>query len=259
MRATSATLAAEWIKARSIPETWAAALGAIALGVGWATVPSIMRSAEWGQQFAAEPRDQLGPMLWLGVLRLTIVVAIVLGALLLTGDRDSGTAVVTRTVHPHPLRVYLAKTVLAAGWGIVIGALAGAGVLLGVRLAIGPVVDPITTHHMLGASLRVGVATAVCAVLGVAVAALTRSLLATAVIGFVWVWFENLVASMLGGFGDLYRMTPWRNLSYFVDQTGYFEFAWSYHWGIAPLALVTVVLVIVGSFRHIRDNNTIKE
>ena len=151
---------------------------------------------------------------------------------------------------------------VAIGLGLATGALTGVGLLLGIRWGVGPIVAPVTTDPavLIGTGVRVGVATAVCAALGVAVAALTRSLVVSAVIGFVWVWFENYVASILGGVGHLAVLTPWRNLSYFVDQEGYgLPFLWGPNWGIAPLAALTLVLLALGAVRHVGDTNTIKE
>ncbi|MDN5569853.1 MAG: hypothetical protein L0G22_01110 [Propionibacteriaceae bacterium] len=263
MVASDGILAAEWIKGRTIPESWAFSAGALVLGVGWATAPALLNRTRFAEQIAAAGADaDLGPLFWLGVTRLTIVVALVLGAVLLTGERESGTAVVTRTVAPHPVGVYAAKVAVATAWGFAIGLVSGLGVPLGVRLALGPVAAPITTAPAVfaGYGLRVAVITALCAALGVAIAALTRSLLVSAVIGFVWVWFENQIASLFGEFANLGVLTPWRNLSYFIDTTGYdLPYLWSYHWGFAPLAVLTVVLLVAGAWRHRDDTNTIKE
>ena len=213
---------------------------------------------------AAERGDAmvLGPMIWLGVTRFTIVVAIMLGATLLTSERESGTAVVTRIVLPHSGAVYGAKLAWAAAAGLTIGAVTGIAVPLAVWIVLGPAATGFTVAPalLLGYGLRVAIVTALCAVAGVALGALTRSLLITAALAFAWVWFENLIASMLGEFANLFVLTPWRNLSYFIDGSGYgLPYLWDSAWGFAPLAVLTLVLVLAGGLRHRADTHTTQE
>jgi|GEM_PF-4265647 membrane protein len=263
VRGSESALKAEWLKARSVPETWALALGALAVGLGWAIVPVIMNHASWVNRYAADGGDaQISSMLWLGITRLSIIVALLLGATLLTGDRDTGTATATRIVHPRPLHVYAAKLGVATCWGFGIGAFTGLGVPLGLRSLLGPMAAPFTTSPVIltGYGFRVAVITALCAALGLALAAATRSLLVTAVIGFMWVWFESTVTNLLDNISGLGALAPWRNLSYFIDKQGDgAPFPWSYHWGFLPLVLITLVLIVIGARLHHGDNNTIKE
>lgn len=261
--AASEVLSAEWIKSRSVPDSWAFAAAAAALGIGWATLPLLLNPARWSQEFAAAGAEaRLGPLFWIGITRLTVLAVILLGALLVTGERESGTAVVTRTVLPRPLGVYAAKTGVAAVWGLGVGLFTGTGALIGIRLIIGPVAAPLTTEPsvLFGFGFRTAVITALCALLGVGLAAVTRNLLLTAVIGSLWVWFENLIASFFGEFGHLGVLTPWRNLSYFLDREGFgLPYLWDAHWGFAPLALLALALLVTGAVRHRHDTNTVKE
>lgn len=258
-----AALASEWIKLRTIPHTLIYGIVAVVLGAGWAAAGSyanradfLIAAAEQGEAMA------LGSMFWFGVTRVTIVVAIVLGATLVTSERESGTAVVTRIVLPHPGAVYGAKIAWAGVVGAVIGLLAGLAVPLAARAVLGTAASGFTVAPslLLGYGVRVAIVTGLCAMAGVALGALTRSLLLTAVIAFAWAWFENLVASMAGDFANLYVLTPWRNLSYFIDGAGYgMPFLWAPVWGFAPLAALTLVLVLAGAARHGRDTHTTKE
>lgn len=257
------SLRAEWLKSRTIPDTLLFGLGAVALGVGWALFPALMNRARWVSELTSvDAPEILGPLFWLGVTRLSIIVAVLLGAVLVTGDRDSGTAVVTRTVLAKPMCTYSAKVAVASLWGFTVGLITGAGIPLGLRVLLGQAVHPITTAPsvMFGYAFRIGIISALCAVLGVGLAALTRSLLVTAVIAFVAVWFENTIASLFGDFAHLGVLTPWRNLTYFIDQQGYgLPFLWSHHWGFVPLAVSASVIVALGAWRHRSDTNTIKE
>lgn len=255
-------LGAEWIKARSVPETWLMAGTAVMAGSLWAAVPALAMRRRIEEAVAAGEAITVGPLMWLGLTRITLVVVILLGGALITGDRQAGTHVVTRLLCQQPLRVYAAKAVIAAGAGLVIGVVTGALVPLLLRLIMGPVVAEATTGGLawVGYGLRAGLVCALCAVVGVALGALTRSLLLVAVIGFVWVWFENLAASMFGEYGNFGVLTPWRNLSYFLDGSGFgLPFPWSSHWGLLPLLLVTLVLAVGGAVRHHRDSETTKE
>lgn len=255
--ALRAALAAEWIKLRSIPSTPLYVAAAVALGAGWAGAGTHLNREGILAAAAVRGEDMvLSSMTWLGVTRFTIVVAIVLGAALLTSERESGTAVLTRLAVPRRGMVYGAKVLWAGALGLVVGALAGLGVPLLVRLVLGPAATGWTLAPTLlsGYGLRVALVTALCAIAGVALAALTRSLLATAVIAFAWVWCENLLASMLGAVGDMPAVTPWRNLSYFIDGTGFgMPYPWAPVWGFVPLAVLTLALVLAGAVRHRTD------
>ena len=258
-----AALASEWVKLRSIPHPHVYGIAAVLLGAGWAAAGSLV-NRDGFLTAAAERGDAmvLGPMIWLGVTRFTIVVAIMLGATLLTSERESGTAVVTRIVLPHSGAVYGAKLAWSAVAGLVIGAVAGIAVPLAVWIVLGPAATGFTVAPalLLGYGLRVAIVTALCAVAGVALGALTRSLLITAALAFAWVWFENLIASMLGEFANLFVLTPWRNLSYFIDGSGYgLPYLWDSAWGFAPLAVLTLVLVLAGGLRHRADTHTTQE
>lgn len=263
MHAFDAALRAEWLKSRTIPDTMLFGLGAVVLGVGWAVFPALMNRTRWVTELASsDAPEMLGPLFWLGVTRLSIIVAVLIGAILVTGDRGSGTAVVTRTVLTKPVSTYSAKVAIAASWGFIAGFITGAAIPLGLRILLGAAVHPITTAPsvMFGYAIRVGIISALCAALGVGLAALTRSLLATTLIAFIAVWFENTIASLFGDFAHLGVLTPWRNLTYFIDQQGYgLPFLWSHHWGFLPLAVSTAALVVLGAWRHRSDTNTIKE
>lgn len=246
-------LRAEWIKARSVPETWLMAGAALLVGTLWAVIPGLALRRRLEETAAAGESVTVGPLMWLGLTRIAIVVIILLGAVLVAGDRQAGTHLVTRMLCPRPLKVYSAKAVIAALAGLVVGFAIGVLVPLLLRVIFGPVIAAVTTAGFawFGFGLRAGLICAVCAVLGVALGALTRSLLLTAVIGFVWVWFENLAASMFGEFGNFGVLTPWRNLSYFLDGSGFgLPFLWSSHWGLMPLLVLTVALGIAGALRH---------
>lgn len=258
-----AALASECIKLRSIPHAYFYGAAAVLLGAGWAAAGSVVNRAGF-LAAAAERGDamELGPMIWLGITRFTIIVTIMVGATLLTSERESGTAVLTRIVLPQPGVVYTAKVAWAGLIGLAIGAVAGLAVPLAVRVVLGPVASGFTVAPSLwlGYGLRVAIVTALCAVAGVALGALTRSLLVTAALAFAWVWFENLVASMLGEFAHLFVLTPWRNLSYFIDGSGYgLPYLWDSAWGFLPLAVLTLVLLLAGGLRHRTDTHTTTE
>lgn len=258
-----AALASEWIKLRSIPHTLVYGITAVVLGAGWAAAGSYVNHDNF-LSAAAERGDAmvLGPMIWLGITRFTIVVAIMLGATLLTSERESGTAVVTRIVLPHRGAVYGAKIAWAGVAGLAIGAVAGMAVPLAVRVVLGSAATGFTIAPALwlGYGLRVAIVTGLCAIVGVALGALTRSLLITAVIAFAWVWFENLIASMLGDFANLFVLTPWRNLGYFIDGNGFgLPYLWAPVWGFVPLAVLTLILVLAGARHDRHDTHAAKE
>lgn len=262
MRASESTLRAEWIKSHTIPDTALFSLSAVMIGIGWAYFPAMMNRTRWVAEFTTNAPEHLGPLFWLGVTRLSIVLAVVVGATLVTGDRDTGTAVVTRTVSSRPLNVYASKVAIASLWGFVAGLATGLGVPVGLYGLLGEAVQPITmaTGVLFGYSLRIAIVSALCAALGVGLAALTRSLLVTVLIAFVAVWFENTIVSLFGEFAHLGVLTPWRNLVYFIDQQGYgLPFLWSYHWGFIPLTASAIALILLGGWRHLNDTNTIKE
>lgn len=258
-----AALVAEWIKLSTIPHALVYGTAAVVLGAGWAGAGTYLSRTEFLAAIAE--RDDaiaLSSMMWLGVTRFTIVVAMVLGATLLTSERETGTAVMTRIVLPHPAAVYGAKVAWAGAIGLVVGVIAGLAVPLAVRMMLGPAATGFTVLPSLsvGYGVRVAIVTGLCATAGVALGALTRSLLLTAAIAFVWVMFENTVASMTGDFANLYVLTPWRNLTYFIDGSGFdLPYLWDAIWGFAPLAALTVILVLAGALRHCRDTHTIKE
>lgn len=255
-------LHAEWIKARSVPETWLMAGAALLAGTLWAAVPGLALRRRLEETAAAGDSVTVGPLMWLGLTRIAIVVVLLIGAVLLAGDRQAGTHLVTRMLCPQPTRVYCAKVVIAGFSGLVVGFAVGALVPLLLRVIFGPVIAAATTAGFawLGYGLRAGLICAVSAVLGVALGALTRNLMLAAVIGFAWVWFENLAASMFGEFGNLGVLTPWRNLSYFLDGNGFgLPFPWSSHWGLMPLLVLTLALGIAGAVRHHNDTEATKE
>lgn len=255
-------LRAEWIKARSVPETWLMAGAALLAGTLWAAIPGLALRRRLEESVAAGDSVTVGPLMWLGLTRIAIVVVILLGAVLVAGDRQAGTHLVTRMLCPRPAKIYGAKVVVAALAGLIVGFAIGALVPLLLRVIFGPVIAAATTAGVawFGYGVRAGLICAICAVLGVALGALTRSLLLTAVIGFAWVWFENLAASMFGEFGNFGVLTPWRNLSYFLDGSGFgLPFLWSSRWGLLPLLGLTLAIGIAGALRHHNDTDTTKE
>ncbi len=258
-----AALTSEWIKLRTVPHTLVYGVAAVLVAVGWPIANTYVHRSEFLAGIAEEGDAMaLGPMTWFGVARFSIVIAIVLGATLLTSERETGTSVMTRIVLPRPRAGYGAKVFWAGVVGLVTGLIAGLAVPLAVRTILGSAAYGFTVAPALwlGYGLRVAIVTGLCAMAGVALGALTRNLMVTAVIAFVWVMFENTVASMVGDFANLFVLTPWRNLSYFIDGTGFdLPFPWDSTWGFAPLAFLTLVLILAGALRHHGDTNTIKE
>jgi ABC-type transport system involved in multi-copper enzyme maturation permease subunit len=130
----SAALAAEWTKLRTVPSTAWLLAAAVALTVALGAALSGMADPARCPSPAACPQDPTRLALtgvWLGQAAV-----VVLAALVMTGEYDSGTMATTLAATPRRGVVLAAKAVVVAAAGLAAGVLAVAGSLAAGRVIL---------------------------------------------------------------------------------------------------------------------------
>ena len=185
IRAIPTTLNAEWIKLSSLRSNWAIAALTAAVGgfVSWAI-------ATYVTDATLTVAD-----IFTSATVFTAVFAAVGGILLFTSESQHGTLGPALTAQPARALIAGAKTVLAAGYGAVLGAIGLAAGFLGAWL--GPIAMG-DTSTMLSTSLwAIGFAS-LASVLGLGIGMIAR--VSTAAVSGLLVWWlvvENLVGLFL--------------------------------------------------------------
>lgn len=130
------TLAAEWLKLRSVRST-AYLLAVVVVGVICCLLISVYVAGVWDDATAAH-REQISvsPMWEVSGIFSQICVAI-LGVLAITSEYSTGSIRGSLVVAPNRLRLLGAKAAVVGGAGLVIGAVSAIAALLGGRAIVG--------------------------------------------------------------------------------------------------------------------------
>ncbi|MCF6745148.1 hypothetical protein E9529_12855 [Blastococcus sp. KM273128] len=163
-----AVLAGEWGKLRSTRSTWwcSALFVLVAGGAGWLAAATTQSA----------PRADMAVSSALTGFGFGPVPLVVLAVLVVSGEFRTGLALATFTAVPRRARVLLAKTVVVAGWSVLLTALVAAGCLLAAsRLTAVPGGIPPTDPDVLRQLWLQVAGAALTAVLAVGAAALLRS------------------------------------------------------------------------------------
>jgi ABC-2 type transport system permease protein len=176
-------------------------LGLLATGAGLTAMMAVLTAARAGGpgSMAADPLDTAAGLT--GVLATTyfaMLMAMVFGVTIATGEFRHQTATATYLATPDRVRVLAAKAIAAAGFGLLFG-LVGAAITTGIGLGFVaakgyPVTLPATTiaRYAAGAVLGAGLLAA----LGVALGSLLRAQLGAVITVFV---YGLLGETILGG------------------------------------------------------------
>jgi ABC-type transport system involved in multi-copper enzyme maturation permease subunit len=174
--ATTATLHAEWTKARTLRSTWVIAAGSVALSLLFAAIVATSQANDWAEMTAAE-RAAFDPtsVALVGVLFTTILFG-AFAVRAVAGEHSTGMIRTTFAALPGRRRVVLAKAVIAAALAFPV-TLAGntAAFLLGQRILsptgeAATLGDPGTARAIAFGALAVSAA----AVLGVGLGGILR-------------------------------------------------------------------------------------
>ncbi|GAB3432342.1 ABC transporter permease [Flindersiella endophytica] len=153
------TLAAEWLKLRSVRST-AYLLAVVAAGVGCCLLISVYVAGVWDDATVAQrQRISVSPMYEVSAIFSQICVA-VLGVLAITSEYATGSIRGSLVVAPNRLRVLAAKAAVVGGMGWLIGTVSAIAALLGGRAIMGE--RAIASYHApLAGEVRLAMASAV--------------------------------------------------------------------------------------------------
>jgi ABC-2 type transport system permease protein len=198
-----ATLAAEWLKLRSVRST-AYLLAVVAVGVACCLLLSVYVAGHWDDATAAQrQRISVSPMYEVSAIFSQICVA-VLGVLAITAEYSTGAIRGSLAAAPNRLRLLAAKAAVVGCAGLLIGTVSALAALLGGRAIVGD--RAIASYHApLAGEVRLALASAVLVavfgLVGLGVGFALRSTPA-AIVVMVLLWY---VLPMLG----LSLPAPW--------------------------------------------------
>jgi ABC-2 type transport system permease protein len=176
------------------------AYGLLALTVALTALLTVLRSTRSARNDKIAPLyTAAGQSAVFTLVGFAMLMAMVLGAIVASGEFRHATATLTYLTCPDRRRVLVAKAVAAASAGLALGAI-GAGTTIGVGMAFvaghgyslalsGATLARYTVGAMLGAALL--------GVVGVAAGSLVRSQIMVAVGALVWAFF---IEAIVGGF-----------------------------------------------------------
>lgn len=192
-------LAGEWIKLSSVPSTWIAVIGMMALGSGGG-IAAVMNTVGFSRSEGFVPEfETVAYNLTMISGALCPVFAGILGVVVLGGEYSSGTIQPTMLASPTRLRVLAAKALLL----FALVAVAAAVMIFGAWLAVAPMVRDagldvsLATPELLGTLLGVVAYLALTAVFGVGVAAVLRSMTAGSILVFALVFLGPALSMLL--------------------------------------------------------------
>jgi ABC-2 type transport system permease protein len=221
--------------------------GLLALAGGLTAFDAVLRAARAGNGNLAPLNTAAGLSNVLTITGFAMLIALVLGVTVASGEFRHQTATLTYLATPERARVLAAKGIAAAGVGLVFGAV-GSAVTTGIGLAFVaghgyPVAVAGTTIVRYAGGAVLG--SALLAAAGVGLGSLIRSQLATVIGVFVWAFFvESIVGGVLNAIGPYLPFTAATTLAGSRLGGGGFGFGGSS--SATPLPFVAAGALVVG-------------
>lgn len=236
--------------------------GLLGTGTLLTVLLAVLRAANAGHGHTAPLYTATGLSRVLTVIGFALLMAVIFGASVSSGEFRHSTATVTYLAFPNRLRVLMAKVTVAAGVGLLYGALgfAASTVVAMIFIALDGDHTALSASTILGDAGGAIVAGGLLSAVGVALGTLVRAQLAVVIGTFIWVVFgESILGGVYNQIGPYLPFTAATTLSGAKLGGGGFGFAGSSTATPLPfIAAVALILAIATAMSAIAARTTLR-